>query len=304
MVWPIKANVLSTFYSPKISYSVLRFILSFICLLLGVAFSTLLERKFLGLTGSRLRASKPSWFGLMVPLLDGLKLVVKEIFWINKANFLYNLIPVVSFCFSYMFCIVLNGDLEMFKRFNDFLVLVSILANRVFRFFLIGIIRFSKFAKVGSIRSGTQRVSFEIIFSFLYLAGFTLCGNIIIFLNGSRFCILWLFSWIISVLVEIARSPFDLQEGERELISGFNLETGGRRFTFLFLSEFNSMITMPILTSDLVSDFRCIIILTILIFFFFIRAVFPRFRVDFLIRVFWKKVLPLTIFLFLILMLV
>jgi NADH-ubiquinone oxidoreductase chain 1 len=141
-----------------------------------------------------------------------------------------------------------------------------------------GLIRKSKYAFLGAIRSRSQRVSFEIIFSicFIGLLIFVKSFELNIFIN--LFNLLFFFIFVTIILVELNRAPFDFSEGERELVSGFNVEYRSFSFALLFLAEYGSLLFFRVLIS-----FMVYLVFRI---FLLIRRAYPRFRYDFLINVF------------------
>jgi NADH-ubiquinone oxidoreductase chain 1 len=156
----------------------------------------------------------------------------------------------------------------------------------VYTSLLRGLLRKSKYAFLGAIRSRRQSVSFEIIFS-LYFVG------LIIFLKRfelsnliNLFNLLFLFMFILIILVELNRAPFDFSEGERELVSGFNVEYRRFSFALLFLAEYGSLLFFRVLLRFLFFNRSLICIYLIFRGFLLIRRAFPRFRYDFLINLF------------------
>jgi len=180
------------------------------------------------------------------------------------------------------------------------LFLLVILGLGVYPLISSGVIRKSKYAFLGSVRSGGQVVSFEIIFTFLLIA-------IMLFFSGFElqifirvFFILLGFVYLISILVEISRAPFDFSEGERELVSGYNLEYRRLGFVFFFLKEYGRVLFFSVLSSFLFLNASLWGVFLLFSFFLYVRRSFPRFRYDLLISLFWFRLLPFSMLVFLV----
>ena len=272
---------------------------------MSIAFFTLIERKVLGYKQLRYGPNKVYIKGISQPLLDGLKLFLKE----NRFNFNINLLffllfPILSLLFmlliwqSYVFIII------------DFLVnrfLFFIMLSRLSVYTIIGRGWFSnsKYAILGCYRRVAQVISYEVGLVFLIIIIIFFSKNYRFRINVdkniiSHFLFFGLFViyviWLVIVLAELNRAPFDFAERESELVSGFNIEYGGLKFAFLFLSEYGSMIFISYLTILIFfQDFLlcCILIIFIILW---VRGVFPRYRYDNLMNLRWKMFLPVILF--------
>jgi NADH-ubiquinone oxidoreductase chain 1 len=180
-----------------------------------------------------------------------------------------------------------------------------ILGISIYSLVLAGWSRFRKFGYIGGIRASSQTVSYEVLISLLVISFCFFFFNFFFLKIKEKTIIffLWIFFlWIFSLISETNRAPLDFSEGERELISGFNIEYGRRGFILFFLSEYSIIIFFSLIR---IFFFNLNLILFFLILFFFIslRTSFPRFRYDFLLILIWFKLLPfLCRFLFLFLL--
>jgi NADH-ubiquinone oxidoreductase chain 1 len=161
-----------------------------------------------------------------------------------------------------------------------------------------GVVRKSKYGIIGAVRARSQRVSYEIAFS-LYLLAIIIHVNRLSFFScfSLRFFILYI-PFLLIIIAELNRAPFDFAEGERELVSGYNVEFARVAFVLLFLREYGSLIFFRSLSSVLFFNFSFIIIFFVFSVLIFIRRAYPRYRYDFMIRFFWFKLLPVSLILF------
>lgn len=272
----------------------------------GVAFVTLLERKLLGLSQVRLGPNKVSFSGLLQPVADGVKLLLKESFFLRKSQtILFIYAPIATFrtfIFIWIISLPFWGQRVLMKyRALLFFVFLGIGAYAVI---LVGWRRVRVFSKLGSLRGILQSLSFEValILTFIRVLSLLKCFMIKGIMSDSaiiEFNFLWLRLWFILSLMETNRAPFDLLEGERELIRGFNIELGRVSFVYLFLREYGIIIVLMLILSFSFKRFVFVFPFLIIASLLFIRRCFPRVRYDIIITFMWLMVLPISILLLL-----
>ena len=234
---------------------------------------------------------KVNFLGIRQPILDGFKLFLKIINYPNKNSLVFYLSPCISFIISFIFWVLLFSNSILLKN----IIILFIFGIGIYSFVLRGWSRFSKFGYIGRIRARAQTISYEICLAILLLIIIIFLGNFtFINFNENMFYILFplFLSWGFTVISETNRAPFDFAEGERELISGFNIEYGSAGFVLFFLREYNIIIFFRILTV-LLFNINFLIFFIILFILISLRTTFPRFRYDFLQEFIWFKMLPL-----------
>jgi NADH-ubiquinone oxidoreductase chain 1 len=167
----------------------------------------------------------------------------------------------------------------------------------VFFIILLAILRKSKFASLGSLRSARQRISYEIRLRFIIFSPFVLLHSLIFwkfYYRRLTLRVLVFLLWWITCLMECNRAPFDFAEGERELIRGFNVEYSSLGFVFIFLGEYGIILLFSILTSIMFFN-RFTIFIILFMSLIVVRTSYPRFRYDLIIEMCWLIVLPFRI---------
>nr|QXJ41891.1 NADH dehydrogenase subunit 1 [Pissodes strobi] len=292
---------------------VLMIISSFIlivCVLVGVAFLTLLERKVLGYIHIRKGPNKNGYIGLLQPFNDAIKLFTKE----QSLPYLSNMIlfyisPICNLFLSLLLWLSMPL-FSMGMSFNlSVLFFLSVSSLSVYTIMLAGWSSNSNYAMLGSLRSVAQTISYEvsliiILMSFLFMI---VSFNIFDFLKFQKY-IWFLFlmfplslMWVVSSLAETNRSPFDFAEGESELVSGFNVEYSSGSFAMIFLSEYASILFMSMFCSMLFlggnfNQFTFFLKLSFISFFWvWVRGTLPRYRYDKLMYLAWKSYLPVSL---------
>lgn len=275
--------------------------------LIAVAFLTLLERKILGYSQSRKGPNKVSLFGLLQPFSDAIKLLAKEFPLPEKTNKRFFWIsPVVSLTLVLLSwsTIPLGGPSFDFSL----ILLILFLGLGLYPIFISAWASNRAYATIGALRGVAQTVSYEVSLAVILITIFSVVRGLTIrsLLPASRTLILLallpsLIIWLISGLAETNRTPFDFAEGERELVSGFNIEYGSGGFVLIFLAEYAAILLMSFITGlilNLTSNFPgSTILATLLICYFWVwaRATLPRYRYDKLIGLAWKSILPASL---------
>jgi NADH-quinone oxidoreductase subunit H len=304
-------------------------------LILAVAFTTLLERKVIGWMQLRKGPNRVgSIFGLIPgifqPFADVIKLLIKEVIIPSASNkFLFRLAPAIALipAFATWAVIPISPDLTVAHIDAGLLYVLSLTSVGVYGIILAGWASNSKYAFLGAMRSAAQMVAYEIAMGFalvgvLMAAGSLNLGKIVLAQQGgvTHWNVLWLFPlfvvYLISGLAETNRAPFDVAEGESEIVAGFHVEYSGIAFALFFLAEYANMILISALTSVFfwggwLSPFEGIApgtwlaqpsfgwlfvkLFAVLFCFLWFRATFPRYRYDQIMRLGWKVLIPVTL---------
>jgi len=279
-----------------------------VCVLVRVAFVTLLERKILGYVQIRKGPNKVGFIGVLQPFADAVKLFSKEnnfLVWYNII--IYYMSPILALILIILFWIVFPWESCWGRRY-EFLLILLISRLGVYVILGAGWASNSKYALLGAYRGVAQTISYEVGFSFILLGVLLLSGGYYVRLllkaqEGFLFFFgLWnlLILWLVTILAETNRTPFDFSEGESELVSGFNVEYGGGGFALLFMAEYGNIIFIRAITRVIffggVGSF-CWKLICVVVFYLWLRGTLARFRYDNLMILAWKVVLPFRIFL-------
>ena len=256
-------------------------------ILQAIAFITLYERHLLGGSQNRLGPTKVSFMGVLQALLDGVKLLKKEqLIPINSSDLSFLLVPGISFVIMYLEWYVLPY-VYGFMRFEfGLLFFLCLVGFSVYTTLIRGIVRKSKYGIVGALRASSQRVSYEIAFS-LYILAIVIHYSMFCFVRGGslRLVVVYL-PFLVMIIAELNRAPFDFAEGESELVSGYNVEYGSVAFVLLFLREYGCLIFFRVLRSVLFFDFSLFSSFVVFSLLIFIRSSYPRFRYDMIMLMF------------------
>jgi len=293
-------------------------------LLIAVAYLTLAERKVMASMQRRKGPNVVGFFGLLQPLADGLKLLIKEPVLPSNANtLLFAAAPILTFLLSLIsWAVIPFGYGLVLSDLNvGVLYIFAISSLGVYGIILAGWSSNSKYAFLGALRSAAQMVSYEVSIGLILITILLCVGSLNIteivmaqskiWYGIPLFPILVLF--FISALAETNRAPFDLPEAEAELVAGYNVEYSSMGFALFFLGEYANMILMSTLASILflggwLPPFNAALFYWIpsgfwlglkvcffLFLFIWVRAAFPRYRYDQLMRLGWKVFLPLSL---------
>ena len=300
--------------------------------LLGmVAYYTYAERKVIGYMQVRIGPNRVGWRGLLQPIADAVKLMMKEIVLPTKADkTLFLIAPMISIAPALAAWAVFPFDegLVLADIHAGLLYILALTSLGVYGVIIAGWASNSKYALLGAMRSAAQIVAYEIAMGFalvgvLVAAGSLNLGEIVAAQSGSLFTWFWLpllplFGvYLISGVAETNRAPFDVAEGESEIVAGFHVEYSGMAFAVFFLAEYANMILIAALSALLFlggwlsplpqswvdgvflldDGFHWLLIKTFLFMFVFLwlRATFPRYRYDQIMRLGWKVFIPITI---------
>nr|QEO33540.1 NADH dehydrogenase subunit 1 [Conanalus pieli] len=294
----------------EMSSTLIGMLVMVICVLIGVAFLTLLERKVLGYIQIRKGPNKVGVSGLPQPFADAIKLFSKESTMPLLSNFfLYYFSPIVSLFLSLMSWMVFPF-LTMLISFNlGLLFFLACTSMGVYTVMIAGWSSNSNYALLGGMRAVAQTISYEVSLALILLSFVFFVDSycLLDFMKYQEY--IWfmfisfplMMAWFSSCLAETNRTPFDFAEGESELVSGFNIEYSGGGFALIFLAEYASILFMSMLFCILflgsdVFSFLFFMKLTFLSFMFiWVRGTLPRFRYDKLMYLAWKSYLPLSL---------
>jgi len=287
-----------------------RIIIILVIVIISVAFFTLIERKVLGYIHIRKGPNKPGPMGLVVPFADAIKLFLKEI----RHPIISNRIPFITvgtIIIIVPIAIWVSFPVNIAYHKLALILIIAAASVGVYGTLGAGWRRNSKYSLLGAVRAVAQTIRYEVSITIILLSS-------IIFIIydvsqkkqlrvGTWLAIIFLL-FLVSVLAEANRSPFDFAEGESELVRGFNTEYSSVIFVIVFLAEYIAIIFISILTSILflITNYTEIIVFTGVIGFFYIwaRGTLPRFRYDQLIYLAWKSFLPFSLIFLLVVVIV
>nr|UFZ12877.1 NADH dehydrogenase subunit 1 [Corydalus sp. 1 YLJ-2021a] len=281
-----------------------------ICVMIGVAFLTLLERKVLGYVQIRKGPNKVGFWGIPQPFCDAIKLFTKEQTYPVVSNYImYYFSPIISLFLVLLTWMVFPMEWGGWSFNLGILFFLCCLSLGVYTVMIAGWSSNSNYALLGGLRAVAQTISYEVSLA-LILMSFILLISSFSLLELVKFqSLIWFvfislplaLVWLVSCLAETNRTPFDFAEGESELVSGFNVEYSSGGFALIFLAEYASILFMSMLFILMfmggdVYSFMFYIKLTFISFIFiWVRGTLPRYRYDMLMYLAWKSFLPLSL---------
>ena len=311
------------------AWIVIKIVAIVIPIMLSVAYLTLAERKVIGAMQQRRGPNVVGPFGLLQPIADGVKLFLKETVIPARANRgVFIAAPCITFILALVAWAVIPFDRQMVLADINvgILYLFAISSLGVYGILMAGWASNSRYAFLGAMRSAAQMISYEVSMGFVIITVLLCVGSlnlndIVMAQNGDYGMFNWfvfpLFPmavvFFISTLAETNRHPFDLPEAEAELVAGYNVEYSAMTFALFFLGEYANMILMSAMTAllflggwlppvdsypfDVVPGpvWLALKIALCLFIFLWVRATFPRYRYDQLMRLGWKVFLPISL---------
>nr|AVN67644.1 NADH dehydrogenase subunit 1 [Parcoblatta divisa] len=281
-----------------------------ICVMVGVAFLTLLERKVLGYIHIRKGPNKVGFIGILQPFSDAIKLFTKEQTFPLMSNYIsYYFAPVFSLFLSLLIWMIMPYLTGLYSFELGLLFFLACTSLGVYTVMIAGWSSNSNYSLLGGLRAVAQTISYEVSLALILLSFVFLVGkyNLLYFFVFQEY--VWFIFitfplalvWFTSCLAETNRTPFDFAEGESELVSGFNVEYSSGGFALIFLAEYASILFMSMLFcilflgADVSSFIFYIKLITISFMFIWVRGTLPRFRYDKLMYLAWKSFLPMSL---------
>ena len=314
-------------------WNVIKIVAIVLPLFVGVAYLTLWERKLIGWIQIRIGPNRVGPYGLLQPIADGLKFIFKEIIVPTKANqFLFILGPIMTIMPALAAWSVMpfGPDVALANVNAGLLLILAITSLEVYGIIIAGWASNSKYAFLGAMRASAQMVSYEIAMGFCLVVVLMVSGSLNLseivasqqkgqfagmglnFLSWNWLPLLPIFVvYLISGIAETNRHPFDVVEGESEIVAGHMVEYSGMSFALFFLAEYANMILVSFLATimflggwDAPIAFlgfipgwiwlgvKAFLVVSI---FLWVRATFPRYRYDQIMRLGWKIFIPVTL---------
>nr|BAJ08230.1 NADH dehydrogenase subunit 1 [Acanthosaura armata] len=284
--------------------------------LVAVAFLTLLERKMIGSAQLRKGPNTVGPAGLLQPMADGVKLFIKEpTIPTPSSPTMFLIAPTMALALAMLIWTPLPMPNPLMNMNLGLLFLMAMSSATVYTILWSGWASNSKYSLMGAIRAVAQTISYEVTLGLILMCLSTQTGGYTLQLFSTTQESTWMATtswpimlmWYISTIAETNRTPFDLTEGESELVSGFNVEYTGGAFALLFLAEYSNILMIntlsailffspkPQTSANLFTMNLMVKAIMLTMGFVWIRSSYPRFRYDQLMRLLWKQLLPLTL---------
>ncbi|MGV8991024.1 MAG: NADH-quinone oxidoreductase subunit NuoH [Thiobacillus sp.] len=306
-----------------VAWTLVKIMALVVPLMLSVAYLTYWERKIIGWMQVRIGPNRVGYFGLLQPIADGLKLMMKEIIipsGASKGLFILGPILAIAPALAAWAVIPFTDNLVLANIDAGLLYVMAITSMGVYGVIIAGWASNSKYAFLGAMRSAAQIVSYEIAMGFA-LVGVLMASqslNLTDIVQGQSGGLHQWYIWplfplfivyLIAGVAETNRAPFDVSEGESEIVAGFHVEYSGMAFAVFFLAEYANMILIAALTTLLFLGgwlspvsflpdgfiWWALKVMFVLFLFLWFRATFPRYRYDQIMRLGWKVFIPITI---------
>nr|AIG23370.1 NADH dehydrogenase subunit 1 [Perameles bougainville] len=296
---------------------IINLLLYIVPILLAVAFLTLIERKVLGYMQFRKGPNIVGPYGLLQPFADAVKLFTKEpLRPLTSSISMFIIAPILALTLALTIWVPLPMPYSLIDLNMGLLFILALSGLSVYSILWSGWASNSKYALIGALRAVAQTISYEVTLAIILLSIMLINGSFTLKTLITTQENMWLIistwplamMWYISTLAETNRAPFDLTEGESELVSGFNVEYAAGPFAMFFLAEYaniivmNAMTTILFLGTSINQNFTHLNTLSFMmktlaltIVFLWIRASYPRFRYDQLMYLLWKNFLPITL---------
>nr|QLY90226.1 NADH dehydrogenase subunit 1 [Dicranomyia modesta] len=281
-----------------------------ICVMVSVAFLTLLERKVLGYIQIRKGPNKVGLLGIPQPFCDAIKLFTKEQTYPVVSNYIsYYFSPIFSLFLSLLVWMCMPYLIKLYSFNLGVIFFLCCTSLGVYTVMIAGWSSNSNYALLGGLRAVAQTISYEVSLALIFLSFVFLIGDysLLSFMKFQEYIwfLLILFPlsmvWFATCLAETNRTPFDFAEGESELVSGFNVEYSSGGFALIFLAEYASILFMSMLFvviflgNDIYSFLFFFKLMFISFMFIWVRGTLPRFRYDKLMYLAWKSFLPFSL---------
>nr|QDA21681.1 NADH dehydrogenase subunit 1 [Orthetrum sabina] len=288
----------------------LESLIMFICVLVGVAFLTLLERKVLGYIQIRKGPNKVGYCGVVQPFSDAIKLFTKEQTFPVTSNYLpYYFSPIFSLFISLLIWVIMPFHFGLNSFSLGLLFFLCCTSVGVYTVMIAGWASNSIYALLGGLRAVAQTISYEVCLALILISFIILSSGYDLYYFNIYQEMLWfmfitfplMIVWFASSLAETNRTPFDFAEGESELVSGFNVEYSSGGFALIFMAEYASILFMSMLFvmlflgGDFGSVFFILKLVLVSFAFIWVRGTLPRYRYDKLMYLAWKSFLPVSL---------